>query len=179
MSKVIVESIYDQPLTAEILEEADARTLPCLEARDAHWCYSLLSTDRCRMICTFDAPDAESVRDAYRKAGGLFKQIWSAEILSPEGSAPDRDAACLKVIEGTYPPFTQDTWNAFHDKTLAYYAEFDIEWIRSFVSPDRRRVICEVNAPDTAAIRETYRKLEMPINRVWSAQVLTPQLSIF
>jgi Protein of unknown function (DUF4242) len=174
MSKIIIETNYDQPLTPEIMEEANERALPCLEARNAHWRYSLWSTDRCRMICNFDAPDAGTVREAYRKAGVPFDQIWAAEILSPDGGSPERDETRLKVVEGTYPPFTIEDWNEFNDKTLACYAERGVEWIRSFVSLDRRRVICEVNAPDAEAIRETYRKLGIPFDRVWSAELLLP-----
>lgn len=173
MAKVIVETLFDQPITEEVMQANDERALPCLKARDAHWCYSLLSTNRCRMICTFDAPDAESVRDAYRRAEVEFGQIWTAEILKSE-SVPSRDETRLKVIEGTYPPLMIDDWNEFNQKMLACYVERGVEWLHSFVSLDRRRVICEVNAPDAEAIRETYRKLGIPFERVWSAKILKP-----
>ena len=66
MSSIKVETTTDRPITAEML--ADTRVLDCLEVRNAKWRYSLLSADRHSMICTFEAPEAESVRQAYRQA---------------------------------------------------------------------------------------------------------------
>lgn len=39
---------------------------------------SFLSTDRRRMICAFEAADAEAVRTAYRSAGEAFDRVWVA-----------------------------------------------------------------------------------------------------
>jgi hypothetical protein len=47
------------------------------------WRYSLLSADRHRMICTFEAPDAESVRQAYRQADVGFSKVWTAQVIEP------------------------------------------------------------------------------------------------
>jgi Protein of unknown function (DUF4242) len=74
MSLVIVETLVDYPLTSEKLTDTDLRVLACLGERQATWRYSLLSSDRHRMLCLFEAPDAESVRESYRKGGGSFTQ---------------------------------------------------------------------------------------------------------
>lgn len=172
MSLVIVETLAEQPITLEYLSEADARVLPCLEERNAKWRYSLLSSDRCRMICTFEAPDAEAVQQAYRKGGGRFSRMWSGTLIRPEGVAPQRNPSLLKVIEGTYPPLSEDDWNEASSKTLHCYTERGIEWIQSYLSLDRTKLICELNAPDLESVREVQRKLGIPFDRVWSAQVL-------
>lgn len=83
MSLIKVETTTDQPITAEML--ADTRVLDCLGARNAKSCYSLLSADRHRMIFTFEAPDAESVRQAYRQADVGFTKVWTAQVIEPEG----------------------------------------------------------------------------------------------
>jgi hypothetical protein len=41
---------------------------------------SYLSTDRLRMVCEFEATDAESVRQSYRSAGVRFDRAWPAEV---------------------------------------------------------------------------------------------------
>lgn len=173
MSLIIVENAAEHPLTDEVLHEADQQLLPCLEARNATWRYSLLSADRYRMICTFDAPDAESVRDSYYKLG-LSRVVWAGELIKPEGHQPQRNAALLKVFEGTFPPLSEQDWDTATNKLLQCYAELGIEWIQTYLSLDRTRIICELNAPDAESIREAQCPVGISFDRVWSAQLLTP-----
>lgn len=174
MSLVIVETLAEQPITDEILHDAEQQITPCLQARNAKWCYSLLSTDRLRLICTYDAPDAASVREAYHKGGFTSSRAWTGVLLKPEGIQPQHKVDLLKVFEGTYPSLSEDDLNETRDKTLPCYAERGIEWIQSYISLDRTRVICELNAPDVESVRAAQRKLGIPFDRVWSAQLLKP-----
>jgi Protein of unknown function (DUF4242) len=174
MSLIIVETITEQPLTTEVLNDAHERVMPCLEARNVVWRYSLLSADRQRMICTFDAPDAGSVRDAYRKGDAFFSRIWAGELIQPEQMPSQPDLTLLKVVEGTSPSLNPDDWNEAKSKTLRCYTDRGIEWVCSYLSLDRTRLICEVYAPDAESIREAQRRLEIPFDRVWSAERLKP-----
>ncbi len=88
MSLVLLERSFDKPLTEERLQTLDERALPCLQERGIEWLYSFWSSDRCRLICVFEAPDAESVRESFRKAGNTFERIWSADMLTPEQCPP-------------------------------------------------------------------------------------------
>lgn len=175
MSLVVVETLTEVPITDAFLAESGERSLPCLAARDAHWQYSLLATDRCRMICIFEAPDVAAVQDAYRKAEVPFSRLWPAEKWTPEGILPQRREAVLKVFEGTYPGgFTDDDWHNASRQVLPCYATEGVEWIHSYVSRDRTRVVCELNAPDAEIIREAHRRFNIPFDRVWSADILKP-----
>lgn len=174
MSLVIVKTTAEQPLTDEILQDAHERISPCLEMRNITWLYSLLSSDRHHLICTLDAPDAGSVRDAYHKGGLTSSRVWSGLMIQPEDNPPQRNPSLLKVIEGTYPPLSEDDWQDASSATLRCYAEHGIEWIRSFLSLDRTRVICELNAPDLESVCRVQHRLKIPFDRVWSAQVLSP-----
>lgn len=175
MTLIVVETTVERPFTAEGLQDADRRVMPCLEARDAKWRYSLLSSDRQRMICTFEAPDAESVRESYRKGGVEFSKIWVAQIIAPEGGSPVWNEPFLKVFEGTYlGGFSDEQWQEANRLILPCYAQLNVEWIRSYISFDRTRIVCELNAPDAEVIRESHRKFGIPFDRVWSAQLLKP-----
>lgn len=174
MSLVIVETLADFPLTPEEVTDTDRRVLACLSERDATWRYSLLSRDRHRMICTFESPDAESVRESYRKGGGFFSRIWAAELVKPQGDPPQRHEATLQVIEGTYSPIGQAEWDEVSHKTLSCYAERGIEWIQSYLSLDRTRVVCELNAPDAESVRQAQHRIGIPFDRVWSAMLIQP-----
>ncbi|WP_019499766.1 nickel-binding protein [Pseudanabaena sp. PCC 6802] len=175
MSLVIVETLADSPLVPEEPTETDLRVLGCLTERQSTWRYSLLSHDRLRMICTFDAPDVESVRESYRKGGGVFTRMWAGEPIEPEGVQPQRNTSTLKVAEATFPNgFTQAEWDAGTRRALPCYAERGSEFIQSYLSLDRTRLICEFNPPDAEVIRQTRYKLGIPCDRVWSAMVISP-----
>lgn len=174
MSLVIVETVAEQPLTDEVLDAATQYIAPCVQARNGAWLYSLLSSDRHRMICIYDAPDAESIRDAYRRGGLASSRAWAGYVVEPEGIAPQRNVASLIVFEGTYPPLSDDDWNESSSKILSCYAERGIEWIQTYLSLDRTRMVCELNAPDLESVREVQRRLNIPFDRVWSARVLSP-----
>jgi len=49
------------------------------------WMRSYLSKDRKRMICEFEAADAEQVRASARAAGIAFDRCWSADLYSRDG----------------------------------------------------------------------------------------------
>jgi hypothetical protein len=80
MARLIVEHSYDPPLTDEEHHRAARRLDPCLEAHGAHWLATYLSLDRRRMVCEFEAPDAEAVRASMRSAEVAFDRVWLAEV---------------------------------------------------------------------------------------------------
>ena len=80
MVRLIVEHAYDPPLTDEEHHRAARRLDPCLEAHGARWLASYLAHDRRRMICEFEAPDAEAVRASLRSAEVAFERVWSSEV---------------------------------------------------------------------------------------------------
>jgi hypothetical protein len=84
MARVIVEHLFSEPHTDERLA-ASAKTLDsCLEIRNGAWRRSSLSKDRLRMICEFEAPDAESVREALRSSGVPFERVWTSNVYAVE-----------------------------------------------------------------------------------------------
>jgi hypothetical protein len=87
MAFLILETDFDPPLSQDAHNQ-DARTLdPCLEAGGVTWLRSWLSSDRKRMICEFEAADADAVRTAFRSAGVRFTRVWTADAYFPGGGA--------------------------------------------------------------------------------------------
>jgi hypothetical protein len=83
MPYLIVEYTYDPPLSDEALNAASAALQPCLAVRNIRRLRTFLSTDRRRGFCEFEAPDAESLRDAYRTARVSFERVWTADLYGP------------------------------------------------------------------------------------------------
>jgi hypothetical protein len=84
MPHIIVEYAFERPITDEEFDAGAARLDPCLEARSARWLQSFLARDRMRRICIFEAPDAESVREAYRSAKIGFERAWVADPITDD-----------------------------------------------------------------------------------------------
>lgn len=85
MATVVVERTWEQPVTPELLAQAGAHMVECLSVRNGRWIRSMITPDGRRTICTFEAPDAEAVRQTYREQGVSFDAIWAAHTLeSPD-----------------------------------------------------------------------------------------------
>lgn len=81
MPAIIVERTFATPPSEEDLAAAGIRERPCLAMYHVRWKRSLLSADRLRMICEYEAGDAESVRKVQREAGNGFERVWPAEVI--------------------------------------------------------------------------------------------------
>ena len=81
MPSIIVERTFAAPPSEEDLTAAGIRERPCLSMYHVKWKRSLLSADRLRMICEYEAGDAESVRKVQREAGNGFDRVWSAQVI--------------------------------------------------------------------------------------------------
>ena len=84
MASVMVEYAFEHPKSDEELGKMAKRLDSCLDLRDGAWVRSSLSLDRRRMVCEFEAPDADSVRDALRSAGQAFERVWPATVFAVE-----------------------------------------------------------------------------------------------
>ena len=84
MARVIVEQVFSEPFTDERYAEFSKKVDPCLEIRNGMWRRSSLSLDRLRMTCEFEAPDADSIREAMRSAGVQYERIWTANVYAVE-----------------------------------------------------------------------------------------------
>jgi ubiquinone/menaquinone biosynthesis C-methylase UbiE len=98
MARVMVEQAFEQPLTEEGYAAIAARLDPCLAMRGGTWRRSSIADDKLRMVCEFDAPDAESVCAAFQMSGVPFERVWSADVYAKE------EVALSKVDVAAAPP---------------------------------------------------------------------------
>jgi hypothetical protein len=78
MEIVIVERSFAEPVPFEQVEAKEDESSWCLDIRRITLACFYFSKDRRRMICVYEAPDAESVRDANTQAELPFDRVWSA-----------------------------------------------------------------------------------------------------
>jgi hypothetical protein len=87
MSTVVVERSFPEPTAYEDLAARAARVAWCFEAYGVRLLGSYASGDGRRMVCVYDAPDAEAVRQVQRQAGAPYDRIWVATAVPPAGGA--------------------------------------------------------------------------------------------
>jgi len=81
MSRIIVERNFDTPQSDDDMKIVADRERPCLGIYDVTWKRSLLGSDRMRMVCEYEAADAETVRKVQREARAQFDRIWVADVI--------------------------------------------------------------------------------------------------
>lgn len=84
MPHMIVETVFDPPISEEDFDAQAAKLDPCLTGHGVRWLRSYMSLDRKRRVCVFDAPDADAVRTSFRSAGVKFERVWPAEEITDD-----------------------------------------------------------------------------------------------
>lgn len=83
MPRIIVERSFDPPFTQSDLDTVSDRIGSCLDLYNVRWIRSHFSADHRRMVCEYDAADAQSVRDVQNAAQASFERVWAAETIEP------------------------------------------------------------------------------------------------
>jgi hypothetical protein len=83
MATVMVTRRFDEAVALDDIQAIEDAGIACLEMRDVTFVKTLFSTDRKRMMCLYQAPDAEAVREAQREAGLPVDQVWACQVVSP------------------------------------------------------------------------------------------------
>jgi hypothetical protein len=93
-ANVIVTRRFDTPVTLDEIQAIEDGGAHCLEMRRVTFMRTFFSLDRRRMLCLYDAPDAESVREAQREAGMPVDAVWPFQRLD-QTSASSVDGSPL------------------------------------------------------------------------------------
>ena len=79
----------------------------------------------------------------------------------------------LIVVETVYdPPIDQALWDELVERSAPCMTERNVTWKRTYLSRDRRRSICELEAADAETVRAAYQRGNVPYNNIWSAEMI-------
>jgi Protein of unknown function (DUF4242) len=86
---VLVGRRFDEPVTMESIQAIEFANRGYLESRQVRFLRSYFSEDQRRMLCLYQAPDAESVRVTQLQAGMPFDTVSPVEwVDSPDSESP-------------------------------------------------------------------------------------------
>lgn len=87
MALVVVEREFADPVDIYAYSAVRKDGAWCFERHRVRYLRTYFSTDCRRMICLYEAPDAESVRQVSRQLGIPFARAWTATAFErPPGS---------------------------------------------------------------------------------------------
>ena len=81
---VVVERSFAAPVRFEDIAALSRAKLWCLETHRVRHTYSFFSLDGKRMLCFYEAPDAEAVRVSQREAAMQVDGVWAGALVAPE-----------------------------------------------------------------------------------------------
>ena len=77
MEIVLVERSFDEPVQLDALQAAERGASWCLELHRVKFLHTYVSKDGKRMICVYEAPDAEAVRKANETSKIPFDRVYT------------------------------------------------------------------------------------------------------
>ena len=170
MTHLILERAFDPPRSLADVHEGIRGSGWCFDLYQVAWQGSFLSADGRTMVCSFVAPDVESARVALRKTGADTRRLWAASVHdAPSPGNPN------VIVERSFPaPDTFERLKAIVDTKAWCLEQHRVNWARSFLSTDGRRMLCFYGAPDAESVRLAQREAELPVDTVWGFQRIGP-----
>ena len=172
MSDVIYLRPMDPPVTAEEVLRSVDYVDGCFNLHRVDWVHSFLSADGGRLMCWYQAPDAESARLALRDIGSDMNAVWPCRVLggvAPRAPEVSRVGVLAAVSLGDGYGGSDDeleqSLGLGNGTTACRFA---------FLTNRRDRLICllEAGAPEEA--RDTLAQAALAPAEAWACTVVTP-----
>jgi hypothetical protein len=180
---VVVERYSPRGYDVEDVLAHEVAGRSCMDLYGVEPRLHLLARDRTRLVCLFQAPDAEAMRAVLRTdPGPPPTQAFAVEVFPGTGDRLDDGlialadgARALAVVErGFAEPVPFAEVQAVEERGLWCLAVHDVEHVRSYFAFGRRRMLCLYTAPDVEAVRLAHDRIGLPFNRIWGAAAIAP-----
>lgn len=162
MTDIIVERSFEAP----VAESASAGPPEaCLTLHKVAQRGCLVSQDGRRMLCRFEAPDAESVRLALRQAGATADALWSATRLDgpASGAGPSNVVAVHRFDE----PADPETLRHITDAGGWYARTGQMAFDHAYIARDGQRLLCFYRAAAPVWVWFGLRHSNVEVDAVW------------
>ena len=175
MEIVLVERRFETPVDFESIQSIESAGAGCLRAHQVTCVQTFFSRDRKRMLCLYQAPDAESVRVAERKAGVPFDRAWACERIGGQSAEVTAGSRVHVVAERCFTePITPQDVRRIQAGSTSCLETNDAAYLESYLSRDGRSMVCVFLAPDAESLRRAGRMLQIHDEIIWSATLHVP-----
>jgi len=160
------------------LDPAEVKRLArhgCLNIHRVRWPRSYLASDGRRMLCWYQARDAESVRLVLRQQGAATAVVWSAAV---EGRPADEagDAATGRIVaEWSLPTADVDSARRVAGTIAETLRAAGQQMLQMFLDTHRSQGVCVIEGDDAALVTACLSRAGVMPTRVWRADEVDPR----
>lgn len=173
--RIVVERSFEEAKAFDELQRAELAVAWCLEQHGVQFLRSYLSLDGRSMVCLYDAPDAESVRETQRRGSLPFTRAWACSVLGDTGVDVAKPGFSTVVVERDVPAgMPREMIDGIMASSGPCFETHRVELLKSHLARDLHRMICIFAAPDAEAVRIANREGGPPFTRVWTATAHGP-----
>lgn len=170
MNRVVVERSFEQPANIEELSLRERAVASCLSERGVSWIETFVSVDARRMLCVYEAPDAEAVRYTQDRAGLPYQRAWSGQLIEPSSPPEPIAGYSLVMVERDLPAdTTQEQFLRVALGAAGCMQSHRVRFYRSVFGGDSGKCACVYSAPDAESVRIANVESGLPMRRAWSA----------
>jgi hypothetical protein len=174
MELVLVERRFEQPVAFEDIQGQERAQSWCLDAYHVRFLKTFVSKDRRRMLCLYEAPDAEAVRRSQEQAKVPFEQAWTCQNVKSPEEPFDVSAKEYVVVERVLAePVTSEFLSSALRSSRGCMELYRASHLESFLERDGLKIVCVFRAPDAEAVRTANAQLGAPNGDTWTASVHT------
>lgn len=160
---------FNPALSEEDFLDMARYTGNCLSLYRADWVESFMALDGSRLVCRFEAPDSESIRQLSRGDRSKAKAVWPGTL----HQGPNSGAAMVVVERSFAEPVAMEEVQAREEAGADCLSLHKVVFLRSLFSSDRKHMVCLYNAPDAESVRLAQSQAGMPLDRVWACRHYT------
>lgn len=138
MQHVLLERHFDPAISADDFRAMALEGIDCMPLYRVQWRESLLSADGSRLLCRFEAPDAEAVRMVARDSHPRAKVAWAGTVHDT-----GREGNATAVVERRFAtPVALEDLQAREAAAAWCLEQYRVTYLRTFFSLDGSRMIC-------------------------------------
>jgi hypothetical protein len=145
----------------------------CLDAYGVRFIKTFFSKDGLRMLCLYQAPDAESVRKAETQARVPYERAWTCEhiqgLAPAEGGTPGEYVVAERFFT---EPVTRESILQGMQQGSSCFDLRRVQHVESFLGGGGHRMVCLFRAPDAEAVRVANRQANAPATAIWTGTVV-------
>jgi hypothetical protein len=171
MTDVFYLRPMDPPLKPDDLPGMMQFAAGCFDLHHVGWKHSFLSADGRRMLCWYQAPDAESARLALRELGSNLHGVWAGKVSGEGANAPSISTANLLAEVTFTAPLSSD---GVASRVAALERE-GVSVVRSILSRPGTQWLGLLNAQDEQAARSALERAGLSAELVWPGTAVTPK----
>ena len=168
MTQLILERVFEPPITIADVHAAARAGGWCLNMYRVGWNGSFLSAGGRQLVCSLTAPDAESARRAFRTAGADTRRLWAASVHEARAHEVPTVVTPNVLVERSFTsPALFEKVHALEEAKGWCLEQHRVRWVRSYLSSDGRRMLCLYQAPDAESVRLAQHEAGLAFDTLW------------